>query len=263
MAYDLAGGSTDSIAWANTTVDFAAGPATFAFWWRRDDTPTTNEILMSVGNAADNASILIYNAGTTQRFYFFVPDSGSPTFMQAASNALTTLTTWVHVCVVWDGGLTAANQKIYFDAAAQTQSGSTNGAGSVLEKQGTIRLGDPGPTHAIASGDGKIAFPGIWTAALSLSEVESLAKGYSPRMVRRDALKWAPDLTGNGVDPVSGLVGTFTGTTAYANPRIILPRRRVWTPKAGAAASLPTLSASTYVTGSLTSTGWRPQITAS
>jgi hypothetical protein len=38
--------------------------------------------------------------------------------------------------------------------------------------------------------------------------------------------------------------------------------RRIWGPSAGAG-GVPTLSASTYVPGSLTSTGWRPQITAS
>ena len=41
----------------------------------------------------------------------------------------------------------------------------------------------------------------------------------------------------------------------FAPQQIIIP-----TP---AAAAVPTLSASTYVTGSMTSTGWRPQITAS
>jgi hypothetical protein len=40
------------------------------------------------------------------------------------------------------------------------------------------------------------------------------------------------------------------------------PRTRYF-PTTSAAAAVPTLSASTYVTGSLTSTGWRPQITAS
>ena len=37
--------------------------------------------------------------------------------------------------------------------------------------------------------------------------------------------------------------------------------QRIWVPSA--AAGVPTLSASTYVPGSLTATGWRPQITAS
>lgn len=47
------------------------------------------------------------------------------------------------------------------------------------------------------------------------------------------------------------------------NPWQIFKPRRIYIPTATASATVPTLSASTYVTGSLTSTGWRPQITAS
>ena len=44
---------------------------------------------------------------------------------------------------------------------------------------------------------------------------------------------------------------------------LFAPRQIIIPTAAAAASSLPTLSASTYVPGSLTSTGWRPQITAS
>jgi hypothetical protein len=47
------------------------------------------------------------------------------------------------------------------------------------------------------------------------------------------------------------------------NPWQLFQPRRVYIPTATAGATVPTLSASTYVTGSLTSTGWRPQVTAS
>ena len=43
----------------------------------------------------------------------------------------------------------------------------------------------------------------------------------------------------------------------------MLKPRRIYIPTPAAAAAVPTLSASTYVPGSMTSTGWRPQITAS
>jgi len=47
------------------------------------------------------------------------------------------------------------------------------------------------------------------------------------------------------------------------NPWQLFAPRRIYIPTAAAAAGVPTLSASTYVSGSLTSTGWRPQVTAS
>jgi hypothetical protein len=45
------------------------------------------------------------------------------------------------------------------------------------------------------------------------------------------------------------------------NPWQLFEPRRIWVPQA-AAAGLPTLSASTYKPGTLTSTGWTPRITA-
>lgn len=48
----------------------------------------------------------------------------------------------------------------------------------------------------------------------------------------------------------------------YENPWQLFAPRRIPIPTP-AAAAVPTLSASTYVPGSMTSTGWRPQITAS
>lgn len=47
------------------------------------------------------------------------------------------------------------------------------------------------------------------------------------------------------------------------NPWQLFSPQQIIIPTPPAAATVPTLSASTYVPGSLTSTGWRPQITAS
>lgn len=55
-------------------------------------------------------------------------------------------------------------------------------------------------------------------------------------------------------------VAEFSKTSTSYLRHLDFHRRKIWTPQA--AGGLPTLSASTYVTGSLTSTGWRPQVTA-
>lgn len=86
----------------------------------------------------------------------------------------------------------------------------------------------------------------------------------------------APTLSTNAVT-ING--GSLAGIAAFAfwdrslsaleitawmrNPWQLFQPSRIYIPTAAAAGGVPTLSASTYVTGSLTSTGWRPQITAS
>ena len=49
----------------------------------------------------------------------------------------------------------------------------------------------------------------------------------------------------------------------FVNPWQLFAPQQIIIPTPAAAAVVPTLSASTYVPGSMTSTGWRPQITAS
>ena len=48
----------------------------------------------------------------------------------------------------------------------------------------------------------------------------------------------------------------------HANPWQLSAPRRLYIPTSTAAATVPTLSAPTYVPGSLSSTGWRPRVTA-
>lgn len=57
---------------------------------------------------------------------------------------------------------------------------------------------------------------------------------------------------------------TFDPIRASINPwaELFAPSS-IYIPSAAAAATVPTLSAATYVTGSITTTGWRPQVTAS
>lgn len=51
--------------------------------------------------------------------------------------------------------------------------------------------------------------------------------------------------------------------SVHRNPWRVLAPRRLWLPTSAAGGSLPTLSAATYMPGSLTSTGFRPRVTAS
>jgi hypothetical protein len=80
--------------------------------------------------------------------------------------------------------------------------------------------------------------------------------GYSPTVERflGSILSWR--LTKSSVSVSEAM-------DRYLRPWAGLQPRRLYIPTASAAATVPTLSASTYVPGSLTSTGWRPQITAS
>lgn len=112
--------------------------------------------------------------------------------------------------------------------------------------------------------NGQVAEAAVYGAALTTEEIEMLAAGYSPLMVRPQSLVlYAPLFGRNGAaggeeEWVGGRTLTQTSSPAlYDHPRIIYPRRSIWVPKAsagggGAATVTPTIIASTASFGSAT-----------
>lgn len=75
--------------------------------------------------------------------------------------------------------------------------------------------------------DGRVAELVFWVDDIGADNFAALAKGFSPLMIRPDALVFYAQLIGNNSperDVISGLSGTITGTIAKADhPRIIYP----------------------------------------
>jgi hypothetical protein len=91
-----------------------------------------------------------------------------------------------------------------------------------------VRIGATIISAALANYmNGRVAEVGVWNVALTASEIESLASGISPLMVRPDALVfYAPMLTttGNQRDWVGGLSLAPTNTpTDIDHPAIVYP----------------------------------------
>ena len=70
--------------------------------------------------------------------------------------------------------------------------------------------------------DGRLAELGWWNRVLDAGEIASLAAGFSPRCMPR-GLKWAPDMVRPVTDPVTGQVGTLSGTSVLAHPAVFRP----------------------------------------
>lgn len=142
-----------------------------------------------------------------------------------SSNAASSTGTWVSGA--WHHGVavhvSSVSRIAYFDGGNSGSTTTGRDPGTALNTVEILRLGSPTISATALQG---VQLPMVIGRALSAVEVAQL---YEEQ--RQDP--WA-----------------------------LFERRRIWVP-ASTGATVPTLSASTYVTGSLTSTGWRPQITAS
>lgn len=166
---------------------------------------------------------------------------GSTGDMMARSTTALTLDTWVHVVVVWDGTLTAANTKFYINGALDPTVATQNGSGSYGASDGSATIG-----LAEKYFDGMLDEIRIYDRMLSADEVGTLYRLTSPTSIDT-SLKgyWSfngKDLSGttaydrsglgstgtltNGTASINGIVGqalSFDGTNDYVNLGVSTP----------------------------------------
>lgn len=138
------------------------------------------------------------------------------------------------------------------------------GAASQISAANMLDAESPHWYTAVRQSDGKLQ---LWRDSVLFAESSALTV--------RDVSGSLTDNIGMGYANTAGTNGrAITRGSAWnralrpweiaelaTNPNILTVRRPVYS-YAAAASSLPTLSASTYVPGSVTATGWRPRVTA-
>lgn len=192
-----------------------AYPVTMACWFSMTSFASAR-VLMGIGIAGSDHSALIYT-GT---------DSKLRTFAQGQAAASTTVLstgTWYHGAGVF--------------ANATARAVLTNGAGKTADSVSASFPPSANRTYLgaqVYSGgitnyvSGQIAEAGMWSAALDDSEIASLAKGFSPLLVRPASLVAYWPLLGN-LDPepdfwaANHAVTGVNSPTSAAHPRVIYP----------------------------------------
>jgi len=215
MARDL-DGSDDFL--ANTGgAPATAAPLTIACWFKADTLPGTSCLLSLYGQVSSNSVSMVVE-DTPKKLKIRVNGGANVVAIHGTTVATGT---WYHAC----GVLTSTTSRdIYLDGASpvnNTTSQTPTGINRVY--LGVIN-------GSAFDHDGQLAEAGVWNVALSAAEVASLAKGFSPRLIRPESLMAYWPLLGR-VSPEPDLKGgyplTITGTVPYADhPRIIYPTKR-------------------------------------
>lgn len=193
--------------------------------------------MVSLDTAAGNARIQLGINGSNN--VAAAQSESGGTVVTATSTATADADVLYHTAGVF---ASSTSRTAYLNGVA----GTANTTANTFTAPNSVRLG--ARVLGGAAGNymgGMIAEVGVWSVALTTSEIESLASGISPLMVRPDALVfYAPLLTttGNQLDWVGGVSLSPTNTpTDTDHPAIVYPfQPRAIIPAAGVSA--PTIS---------------------
>jgi hypothetical protein len=212
MAYEF-NGTTQRLSTASNPVGTL--PVTMSCWFYPD---TTNaRVMVCLGNqlTGNNSRVLIYH-NTDSKIYAFSENATGSNTQSASTNTFTT-GTWHHAAGVFES---TTSRTPYLNGTAGTTGTVSNSPNfAVIDR---VLVGVQQWAASTASFfDGRIAEVGLWNAALTASEIASLAKGMTCDKVRPNALVFYAPLIRDLQDVRGGLTITNNNTATVANhPRV-------------------------------------------
>jgi Concanavalin A-like lectin/glucanases superfamily len=154
----------------------------------------------------------------------------------------TTITTGVWIGYGFTADYTAKTMEVFFNGVSDGSASSVAFTDNTIQttdglsRNDGIGQAEPADSAGIPAGatrqfDGSIAELGVWNAALTAAELAALGKGYSPRLIRPQSLKFYWPLIGRAspeTELINGKVGTITGTIdAAPHARVFYPKRKL------------------------------------
>lgn len=216
-------GSTGYLSASNAAV--TAYPLTVAGWFRHTDIIADGMFAIYDSSAGTNRfQGRITSGHALQIDVLFGGNLATGTTANAA-----TINQWAHGAFVFNS---ATDRRVYLNANDANKGSNTTDAtpgGTLGSTVLASRITGTSTVTEFFAGD--FAEWGVWNAALSLEEITSLARGFSPMMVRPEKLQayWPINGRASLEERWAGSFNlTVNGTTAKADHpnRIIYPRRQ-------------------------------------
>lgn len=215
---------------ASTPIALASYPVTMSCWFKTSDTTTTMTVMCIGADAANRQIALECFAGEIVA----LSNAGGAPF-RAVATASYSAATWTHGLAVF---LSTTSRTIYMNGsnnATDTNSSNPTGAGS-------YSIGcELANNTAGAFFNGDVAEAAMWNVALDAAEINALADGIAPSLVRPGSRVVYAPLFRSGAINLDGTALTVNSTpVASGHPRIIQARNYlVGAPSAAAAAGQP------------------------
>ena len=212
MAYEFAAASSQRL---TANLSGIAEPCTIAIWVR----PTLSLNMTAIALVAtddDRRGIALVPSGANYFARISVANDGIAA-VSADSPFNVALNSWVHLCGVFSSN---SLRTIYVDG------GNSNSNTTTLSGANASNIISVGATRAISGTplgffNGQIAEVSVYNAALTASEVASLAKGMTCDKIRPQNLAFYAPLVRDLIDQKGGLTITNNnGSTVANHPRV-------------------------------------------
>ena len=208
MSYDF-NGTNQHISAASTPA--SGPPATIAAWFNPDNVTGTKTIA-SIGGSNNYDRLYLHLSAATLRAqqYTF---GGS--FNEASATASASVSTWSHAAGVFTSN---SSRTVYLDGGNSATNTGTSVASTLSTR---TNIGVYFNSTAGNYFDGRIAEVGVWNVALTADEIASLAKGFSPALIRPQSLTYYAPLVRELTEIRGGLTLTNNNTATVADhPRV-------------------------------------------
>lgn len=180
-----------------------------SIWFRASNT-TSTKALLTLTNTAGTDYFTLYASGaiTGDPVSAFIGAQGGQYFNINTTSGYSA-NTWTHACYV---GSSSTSHKVFINGGSSSTS-STLSSPTGLNNLGIAAF----LTFSTEYFDGDLAEAAIWSAALSDSEVLSLASGMSATLIRPQNLKFYAPLIRNINDLRNGVSLTNSNSATVAN----------------------------------------------
>ena len=212
MAYNFVRASSQHLTATLSLSDF---PFTLACWFRASDSGD-QQTLVGIQNLLNGHRSNLFAASQIVNDPIVAATTVGGSVAQVQSTTPFTNNTWHHACGVF---VSDSSRTVYLDAGGSATTTTTLAPtfGSSTVGVGARHNGTSWGLFAQAD----IAEVGIWSAALTQQEIESLSRGYTCDKVRPQSLVFYAPLVRDLIDYKGGLTITNNNTaTVAAHPRV-------------------------------------------
>lgn len=201
--------------------NISTGAQTFAGWFHADSVAANNTILATGNSGGSSTNFRVLRTNTSSQAELSINDGVGTTSI----NSTTTFSTgaWNHAVAIF---ASSTSRTVYLNGGNSATNTTSRAPSGINRTSVGAKLGNT----AAGFFDGHLADVAAWNVALSADDVLSLSLGYSPLLIRPDALIFympmfgygspEPDIRGANVMTVNG--APAVGTT---HPRILYPSK--------------------------------------
>lgn len=193
---------------SGASIQTSLAPTNIAFWYKNTSPANNGNIVSKHETGNSEGGYTLYRNGVTNTLAILARNAAGSVAFNVGGSAAVIDGAWHHIALLMDFTNGGTNQ-VYVDNALDMNTTAALAWGGTVQ---TLRFGRAFDTFW-GNQPGEFAEAGLWSGTLTAAHVESLAKGFSPKLVSPSTLIGYLPLVGVLKD-LKGTAITTAGTPA-------------------------------------------------